>query len=322
MAKILIIGRLPPPVGGVTTYLKRLTNSLRHHRFAFSFCDIQKDSWADILLKIARHRIIHIHFSNPAAQLLFALLCRASFKKLIITYHGKWGRYGLAGNIAVKLSARFAHVPIVQEHASMREAMLCNSRSQLVSTYISDSEITPLSAEWHTKICKSSHNYQATFCTNAWNVVFDKNGREIYGISDLIKRFAVYPEYRLLISDPSGNYRSYIKKHIPNISENILLINHLHDFRSVLMLSDAFIRNTTTDGVSLSIHEAHELKIPVLASAAVDRPIFCSVFKDFLETDLKEKFEEAKLLAGQSAVLPDPVGQLIKLYRNIENEIL
>ena len=39
------------------------------------------------------------------------------------------------------------------------------------------------------------------------------------------------------------------------------------------MHCDAFIRSTTTDGDSLSVHEALHLKKDVIASNVVDRPI-------------------------------------------------
>jgi glycosyltransferase involved in cell wall biosynthesis len=318
MPKLLIIGRIPPPVGGVTMHVKRLRQSLRRAGFHFSFCDPGSAPLPNILFKIATHRTIHIHFSNPTAQVLFAAFCRLTFKKLIITYHGCWGRYGALGNWAVKLSAYLAHVPIVQERASLTQALRCNARSRQISTYIPDPETVPLPARLQAAIASRRKYYQATFCTNAWNVTFDKNGHEIYGISEMIARFAGYPDYQLLVSDPSGNYRSYIERRATHIPDNLLFISQLHDFKSILLLSDAFIRNTTTDGVSLSIQEARELGIPILASAAVERPPFCSIFRDFSKADLKEKLEEARRLIALPGTPYDVVGELIKLYRETD----
>lgn len=318
MADLLIIGQMPPPIGGVTAHVKRLTESLRRAGFHFNYCDAGKGSILKILFEVIKHRAIHIHVSNPAVQLAFATFCRLACKKLIITYHGCWGRYGALGNLAVRLSVYLAYVPIVQERAGFLRALRCNARSRLISTYIPDHEILPLAECLHSEIASRRERYQATFCTNAWNVTFDKYGREIYRISEIIERFADYPEYQLLVSDPSGNYRSYIHKHTPHISSNVFFISHLHDFKSILLLSDAFIRNTSTDGVSLSIHEARELGVPILASSAADRPPFCSTFQDFLETDLKAKLEEAQRLIALPGTPPDTVAELIKLYRDAE----
>lgn len=320
MAKLLIIGKMPPPIGGVSMHVQRLTRRLQQLRFDFDFCDCGKASVLKILFKIAAHRTIHIHFSNPIVQAMLAVFCRLTGKKLIITYHGCWGRYRALGNLAVKLSARLAHVPIVQERASLLQALCCNPRSREISTYIADAEILPLPAPLRAILTSRRKYYRATFCTNAWNVTFDKHGREIYGISEMVTCFARYPQYQLLVSDPSGKYRSYIQQHIPNIPSNIFFINHLHDFKSILLLSEAFIRNTTTDGVSLSVHEARELGIPVLASAAVQRPPFCSIFKDLLITDLTAKLEEAKRRIALPYETPDVVVKLVGLYLEIAQE--
>lgn len=318
MAKLLIIGKMPPPVGGVTEHVKRLTQSLRQIGFEFDFCDPGKTTIFRVLTNIVGHNIIHIHFSNPYAQAAFAIFCRLTRKKLIITYHGCWGRYREPGNLAVELSARLAYVPIVQDRAGLVRALRCNPRSREISTYIREPSIQQLPATLYRELAFRRAHYKATFCTNAWNVTFDKNGKEIYGISEMIKRFSDYPEYQLLISDPSGNYRSYIDDGPLHISPNVFFISHLHDFKGILQVSDAFIRNTTTDGVSLSIHEAREFGIPVLASAAVERPAFCSIFEDFLKVDLKEKLAEARRLVNLPTTSPDSMTKLIELYREMQ----
>jgi len=320
MTKLLIIGKMPPPIGGVSMHVKRLTQRLRQAGFDFDFCETGTTSFAKLLAQIAGHSTIHIHVSNPAVQLSLAIFCRLRRRRLIITYHGAWGRYGALGNIAVKLSARLAYVPIVQERAGLVQALRCNPRAREISTYIADPAIRPLPALLESELAFSRKFYLATFCTNAWNVTFDKYGREIYGISELIDRFGDYPEYQLFISDPSRKYRSYIRRHNRKITSNVLFISCLHDFKNILLLSDAFIRNTTTDGVSLSIQEAHDLGIPVLASAAVERPPFCSVFENFLKTDLKEKLEEARRLITLPAERPDTVKMLIGVYREMERK--
>ena len=77
-----------------------------------------------------------------------------------------------------------------------------------------------------------------------------------------------FPKYGFVISDPSGNYG---RRH-PSVSNNILIINTPHPFYKVLDYVDCFIRYTSTDGDSLSIHEALEQGIPVIATDVVSRP--------------------------------------------------
>ena len=176
--KILIIGRTPPPVGGITTHVKRLTENLKKRSFDFTFCDLREDPLRAFVQKFLTHKVIHIHFSRPCFQLTFAILCRLAFKRLIITYHGQWGRYNKAGNYAVSLSAALASVPIVQDDASFRSAMQLNNQAKLISTFISSPDMEPLPENLTREIIHKKARYEQTFCTNAWNVTFDKAGRE------------------------------------------------------------------------------------------------------------------------------------------------
>ncbi|MHA4737751.1 glycosyltransferase [Dyadobacter sp. MSC1_007] len=321
MRKVLIIGKLPPPVGGVTVHVKRLIARLWTKRIPFTFCNLQNDAISTIVWKVFTHDLIHIHFSRPVLQLAFALFCRVTFKKVIITYHGHWGRYNWLGNFAVKLSARLASAPVVQDEASFRGAVLCNRRARLVSTFISSADIEPLPPRLFREIINRKAQHGNTFCTSAWNITFDKHGKETYGISDLVTLFKKHPQYLLLISDPSRNYRRYLMKNHAQLPENIMFISVDHDFRSILKLSDAFIRNTTTDGVSLSIHEARELRVPVLASNAVDRPAFCSLFANISDVDLQAGLAEGRtLLSAHAAYQPVTcvVDQIIGIYKNFQ----
>lgn len=322
MHKVLIVGKTPPPIGGVTVHVKRLTESLQKQGFAFTFCDPGKDPSIAVITKILRHRIIHIHFSRPWLQLAFAFFCCLTRKKLIITYHGKWGRYNAFGNCLVTLSSMLAAVPIVQDQASLRAARLRNRQSRQISTFISSSEVAPLSPLLGHEIADRKSNYQYIFCTNAWNVTFDKAGKEIYGISEMVERFSDYPEHLLLVSDPSGSYHKFAGRRFSQIPDNVLFIKGQHEFRQILKLSDAFIRNTTTDGVSLSIHEARELNVPVIASNAVKRPAFCAVFESFSNIDLEEGLAQARKLRATPAKLEDPVAALTDIYAFLQGNVL
>jgi len=110
-------------------------------------------------------------------------------------------------------------------------------------------------------------------------VAFDKENNEIYGISDLILFFNSNSDFGLVISDPKGNYHRYIKNKGLPINDNILFINFSHSFYEVLKLIDASIRNTSTDGDSLSVKESLFLNKLTFASDVVSRPYGVIRFK-------------------------------------------
>lgn len=295
MRKVLIIGRIPPPIGGVTVHVSRLLESLKAHHFDhFDFCDLINDRLADITQKIIRYNVIHLHISNPMFQLVFALVCKISRKTLLMTYHGNWGRYGVWGNGAVNWSARLCSVPIVQNLESLGKALQWNKNARMISTFIPSTFTKPLSALDSQKLSDFRRRFPFVFCTNAWNLVFDRNGAETYGITEIISSIAEVSNAGLIISDPSGKYGPYIRKTFGQTLHNVLIIEGQHDFGNVLRVADAFIRNTSTDGVSLSIHEAYEHRVVVLASNSISRAHFCNVYNKIADIDLITELEKGK----------------------------
>ncbi|MCE7068080.1 hypothetical protein [Dyadobacter sp. CY326] len=317
MKKVLIIGKIPPPLGGVTVHVSRLVTALRESGFEnFSFCNLQTEPFWSVFGKIVMHSVIHLHASNPFAQAVFALFCRMCGKKLILTYHGNWGRYSFSGNFAVNISAFLASIPIVQNPESFLCARKFNNHARLISTFIFSKDFVPLDAQTNAKLNDFRERYDHVFCTNAWKLVFDKLGNELYGISDIIRQIQKTDSAGLIISDPSASYSPFIERTFDSIPDNVLIIRGHHDFRNVLHVADAFIRNTSTDGVSLSIFEARELGVAILASDAVSRPEFCYVFGELANVDLIAALAEGKKRLENEIKCwqTDVVKQLVAVY--------
>jgi glycosyltransferase involved in cell wall biosynthesis len=318
MRKILIVGKIPLPIGGITMHVSRLIDALRQRNFEqFIFCDLGRQRPSDIIVNILKYKTIHLHISNPFYQLLLAVFCKLTGKKLLITYHGNWGRYRIPGNWAVSMSAWASFIPIVQNEESFHSARRWNRNVRQISTYIPGSPPIPFSKEIDLRLNRFTENYQTIFCTNAWNVKFDKNECEIYGILSIIRTMQDKSGLALIVSDPSGQYCKFAEDILGKIPDNVCFISESHDFRNVLQFSDAFIRNTTTDGVSLSIYEAMESDVVILASDAVQRPPFCKVFHDASKVNWLNELAAGRKkldLHSKKALLPDVVSQLTAIY--------
>lgn len=315
--KVLILGKIPPPVGGVTIHVLRLLENLSNKDYnSFCFHDLKKESVWKIFIKIPQYKAIHLHTSHVYFQLIAAVYCRLLNRKLILTYHGNWGRYGFIKNLAAGLSSWFAYMALVQNQGSLVKVKKWNENSALLSAYIPPLDILPPDKQTLRKIQELKAKYKYLFCTNASNLTFDQNGQEIYGISSLIKNISQAEKTALLISDPSGTYKKYIVHSLKEIPENIFFVTEPHDFRNVLKLSDAFIRNTTTDGDSISIHEAISCQVLVFATACVSRPPECTLFTDITKIDFVKELQTARL--NDDRILKkdffDTVTKVIELY--------
>ncbi|QRR03238.1 hypothetical protein [Dyadobacter sandarakinus] len=319
MKPVLIIGKVPPPVGGVAVHVARLVAGLSAKKQNFYFCNLRKTTPVHLAYYLIRYQIIHLHTSNPWFQLSVAVFSRIFSKTLMITYHGNWGRYHALKNLAVRLSARLCRYPLVQNKESLAPALSENPNARCIPVYIASDDKRLLPESVSGMLTRLRLTYKYVFCTHAWNVAFDKYGREIYGISELAAHLRQFPRSVLVVADPSGRYRVYLEKIMGKVPDNVLIMQGSFDFRSILDHCDGFIRNTTTDGSCISIEEALAQHKVVLASNAVSRSPGCRLFSDVSTINLEWELLEGMRAADWTKVeTVSALDSLITLYKTTQ----
>ncbi len=318
-SKILIIGKVPPPIGGVTIHVERLIHSLEKSKLHYFFFNLN-NGIIQLLKIIPQYHLIHLHASNPTLRLTISIVCWLLNKTLVSTIHGNVGRFGYIKNKIDYLSIRITHIPVVLNKFSEAIALKLNSKTKLISAFIPPTSIKNLDKEVQYKIRSLTRTKKYVFCTNAFDVTWDINKNEIYGISSLVKLFNKLPNLGLVISDPSGNYFSYIKKQKINISENVFFISEQHSFVEVIKLTDVFLRTTTTDGDSLSVKEALYFKKQVIASDCTNRPEGTILYKTMDSKDLIIKIKDFRPIKNRSSIKNGYL-DLYQLYQQLMNNI-
>ena len=293
--EILIIGKIPPPVGGVTIHVLRLNEALTKQKYQkFHFYDFGKNRLCQLFSTLRYYKAAHLHTSNPYFQATLAIYCQLVRTKLIITYHGNWGRYGALKNLATSVSSWLAFIPVVQNQESFVRSRKFNKRSVLISAFIPPVDISPLTPEISQILVRYRKSYKYVFCTNASNLTFDKDGKEIYGILSLVEKFSEDSSSALIIADPSGKNKKYAEDRFQQLADNVYFITVQHDFWNILKACDGFIRNTTTDGDSISIHEALSCGTSVFATECVPRPYGCTVYSKVSELNFEKELDRIK----------------------------
>jgi glycosyltransferase involved in cell wall biosynthesis len=310
--KLILIGSFPPPVGGVTIHVKRLKECLEKSGLSCLFIDIRKEGIKNVLKSIFKGKIIHIHTSNVYMKFFFSIFCRLVNKKLLLTYHGNINRYGKLKNFVDRSSVRIVNVPIVLNQSSYNIAKQINRKTVLIPAFIPPAEIVDLDEDTENKVKQLKSVCDTVFCTNAYNVSYDKEGGEIYQITSLITLFNKHPDKGLIVSDPSGMYIKFVKENGIHYADNILFLSFIHDFNAVIRDTDCMIRFTTTDGDSLSVKEALFAGKPVIATNVVERPL--SVITIGNSTDELESAVDAFKRHTVSAFTENGFGDLYQLY--------
>lgn len=317
---VLLIGRTPPPTGGVTIHVKRLLDKLKkNYSGKYVFKALNKKNVFFSLFFLLKFRFFHIHTSNVYLRLYYVVLGKIFNSKCIITIHGDVGRYNSKlKNKFDSLTLKWAAYPILLNDNSLRKALKFNKNSILLSSFIPpnmDNEY--LSKHLEDKIIKFKCFYKTVFCTNAYNFSKDKNGDEIYGIFEIINYFIKNPDKGLIFSDPSGGYFLEFKKRNLKLPKNILHLTDSHSFFKVLEHSVFSIRNTITDGDSISVKESLFLNKLTFCTDVVSRPIGVFLYKRGQLNQTLNKFFDNPISKPNKSTVIDGLEEIIKLYKKL-----
>lgn len=310
---LLIIGKVPPPIGGVTIHVKRLLDKIKVFNYSHTFKPLNGRDLLKNLILMRRYRKCHLHTSSVYAQFLFSLVCMFFKTKSIITFHGDLKRYNWFKTQVVMLTVKITDYPIVLNQKSMIIAEKINKNAKLISAFIPPNNDEKLPNDLIVSLNYLKSKTKKVFGTNAHDVAFDKENNEIYGISDLVTFFNLHTDYGLVVSDPKGNYLRYIKEKGIPINNNILFIDFRHSFFEVLKYIDGSIRNTSTDGDSLSVKESLFLNKLTFVTDVVSRPDGVIKFKRGNYSVFLEEYNNPQFNVSDF----DGSEKLIQLYKAI-----
>ncbi len=269
LSKVLLIGKTPPPIGGVTIHVYRLLNRLIDTRNNVNFYDLNNFKVHTLIGCIIKNDVIHNHSNSRIFLFIVSVLCKLLNKKYIITIHGNCRSLGLLHSFFEKVAIKNSDIPIVLNEESFNYSIKHNLKTRRVSSFIEP--IKPelnLSNDILELIDTLRYKFKCIIATNASSYAFDANGNEIYGIKKLVSLMHKFQDYALIISDPSSQYYEHFKK----LPVNVFIITEKHSFCAVLNKVDLFVRATSTDGDSISIKESLFVGTPVIATNCVDRP--------------------------------------------------
>ena len=313
MRKMLIVGPSIERggIGGVTVHCQRLRDWLDKEGFPYEFADYKALGLWGTIRRIAKSKIAHINVSNPTAILLFVIAARLTRCKTIMTLHGSFDRFKGLKRFLMSRAIAWSNTPIALNGKSFKSVNRLNKSSVEISAFIPQEKDEKLPQKIIDFI-ENDLSYFELFVTNASAVAFDKDGREIYGIDFLVEWFERQRYNALIVSDPSGQYAERYKG---REFKHVYLISEPHSYFELIKLANATIRNTSTDGDSLSVKESLYLGKRTLCSDTVERPEGVTLFKYCDE----KSFYEALRDDTNSSAMPITNGavEILKIYNSL-----
>lgn len=290
----VIVGATPPPRGGVAVYLERKSSLLRARGECVIWQNPRKIfSFVALLGKLAiikEDRIIELHTANPIA---LALVCLFRVESMMIFYdhnysHSFENRKGLSRFLLKHFISRVGSVVVVGEHLRRNyknfHPEICNGFKVEVP-YIALSAVSMKVNSISGFVREFVVRHKVCFVNAAWRLNDDERGDDLYGIQwsieSFLKVFGDSYDVGFVAIVGSGNRKRLegVRK-ICEKKSNILLLEGEYDLCDFLAKGGfILLRTTTTDGDSLSVREAIELGVPVIASDVVPRPVGTQLYQ-------------------------------------------
>lgn len=268
--KIVSTGTLPPPIGGVTIFLKYFSEALIEKK------NVDHEFFNLVKIFTYRTSYLHINASNSIKRFIYVLIGKVFFKKVFIVKHGE--KFNLK-NPLVKLSILLADGVFCLNDDVKSQLEKLNKRNLKHSTIfienISDIKISK------NKIKSLNNRPRLLFYANNSSM---KDGKSVYGIDFLISCLNdLTNKYDLTIIDLSMKFKKKFEhSHVKYIDTPV-------NFTELMDNHDIYIRPTRSDGMSVALLEAGLKGLKCLASDAAERPSFVHTYrlddkKDFLDS--------------------------------------
>jgi glycosyltransferase involved in cell wall biosynthesis len=325
--KVFLIGPVPPPTGGVSNHIARLTRRIKASedidafvfdagRFRFFDRNLNVSNAFRAIAFFLMCDIIHIHISNKW-KVFIARFARAFGKKVVYTRHNIRSINSTGDKKLHALSDCAIHVSKVMSD-------LIDEKTYIIPAYIPADTVRALNEKLIQQI-KSFDTIIAAISSHPPNRPAVVNGKDIYGFDILLNAYRdlAIDNKVLLLLDPSGtmeaNYSSDVEA-LNQMGKSVIYLTEKIDFVGLAKFLSVYVRPTRTDGDSIAVREALEVGVKVVASDCVDRPEGVRLFKsddtNSLTNALQTAIEAPKV---DPVVQADFSRQILDLYRSFKN---
>ncbi len=345
---IIQVGSYPPPIGGISIYIKRMKDFLDTKEIenqVWDYSRIRKTENNVINVKFPLipfhialkkdYNLIHYNICGLLTKVYIGFFNNILFKnrKKVITLHGNCTDLSIKKTkLLIKVLNNFDSV-ICVKHID-KEYLLNHGLSSnvydipvFIPPVVQKKEFEEISEKGKNFI----ESHKPIISANASNIVLN-NDIDLYGIDmciDLCTNLKKdYPEIGFvfcLSAVKNFNYFEKMKQRIikNDIESNFLFLTESCQLYPIIMKSDVFVRPTNTDGDAVSVREALYFKIPTVASDVVPRPEGTTLFKnrdnDDFTLKIKDIFNNYNWYKKKLTTIKieDNSEKVLKVYQNL-----
>jgi glycosyltransferase involved in cell wall biosynthesis len=322
----LLIGPMPPPMGGIATHVASLARALRQAGIDVTTSDPRGAGRVALIPALVearlRSQVVHLHTNghNPGSWRLTTLVARTAGPKLLTLHSGLCPSFlstvpsALRVRLA-RIASRYDRVIVVSEpiREALRQLGVAQERLLMLSPFSS--------AQLAIRVAPA----QLGPLRRAGAILLgaQASAQPEYGIDLLLDALAPLrrrlPQARLILWGEPLPARLRRALTDPRSVVELGPLGHA-EVLAVLTRLDLFVRPTRADGDSLSVREALALCRAVVASDASPRPVGTHLFRSDDTAALLEALCLALRPPGEERVRslePDPLQPLVELHRSL-----
>lgn len=300
---VLLVGCLPPPVGGVSVHLERLQARLRQQGHRVRVADdapvpsLMLPFWISLhmlRMRASPRAVVHVHSGNWRTRFLAALLGWMLRLPVVVTVHSFRPSDNPRTRRLAASTLRLARLLIVTNPVIRDRCIEYGARPERIR--IQHAYLDPLLRDdpLPARVQDFLGAHRPMIAASAFRLRFHE-GVDLYGLDLLIEMMpgllTKHPRVGLLFVLPEPGLPDYLETCRTRIREldldgRVLIVTQGLDFANLLRRCELLIRPTTTDGDSLGIREALFVGCRVVASDAALRPSLCTIFRSRDGADL------------------------------------
>lgn len=337
--RVDLIGVFPPPLGGISVHLSRLSRRLEAAGVTVRRHGPQQGPpffgyHLGLLRGTRGAQVVHAHLHGALDLTLLGLVARTC-RRMVLTIHAHnvagqtlAGRPVQAAVVGAALRSMAAVVCVNERIGEeVRDLGVRSDRVLVAPAFLPPERGELLSAAPEPAVADFLTRHAPVLCANAFT--FDLLGGELlYGHDVLVEAVARlrrrHPGLGLVVHvsrvDDAGQARlARLRERAAalGVGEHVLWVTGSRPFGPTLARSAAMLRPTLTDGDAVSVREALHIGVPVVASDVVARPAGTRVVPPRDADAWADAVAQALADGPRSWPQDDPFPRLLALYNAV-----
>lgn len=309
--KVLLIGSYPPPLGGVSVFLKRYKLKLEREGHSVTVLDPTRLTNLRVLFELVRARRYDFISLNYSSIPVMRTLWRLGLVAKTEVWDHNWRLLETWSAPERKFYGSFVQHcrQLILVTAELAEYYELHGINLPAATRIQNAFLPPpqneereIFASYPADVRDFIDHSRPLVVANAFKIVIEK-GVDLYGLDlcvDLMAQLKTdFPDAGFLFALAEigdDNYYQKIQSRIADhLQSNFRFLTGQKEFWPLLTKAALMVRPTFTDGYAVSIAEALYCKCPVVASDVITRPAGTVLFRNRDREDFIAKCREVLL---------------------------